>query len=361
MSKLIANEIPSGVIDWVNKVFTFSNNIDEIVTLVYDGAEYTNFVVDSVNKKQVTLIDAPKYEVYADYYPTTSDISYDSDITFWGIKNRIWDLLGQTGNSTNFRDEILSSKINNVARRVLKWRITSLLNPNKIYRSWKLWFLDNTINLRIKAWSILSEELALWDDTLKCTTSDLLPSWYVYIGKDVISYTGIDSEGLVGVSGQTVSHLVGEKVIQLYEMPVNMDKPNKMNKIIGDREAEIPLYTWQERTYYDIVRTWSVVLLDIVWLCNNDLVQVDYISRYIDMTDNSDINPLPETYWIDVLAYLSAGELAYEKKLANSGELLNMAYANLQNMYQDYTNQTNVITQSIKPRSYKFNSVRFRR
>jgi hypothetical protein len=52
-------------------VFTFLNDIDYITTLVIDGAEYTDFTVDSNNKKVVTLVDAPILNIYADYYPLT--------------------------------------------------------------------------------------------------------------------------------------------------------------------------------------------------------------------------------------------------------------------------------------------------
>lgn len=70
------------------------------------------------------------------------------------------------------------------------------------------------------------------------------------------------------------------------------------------------------------------------------------------MGDDSDINPLPDDYGISVLAYLSAGTLAFEHTLPTAQQILLVAYENLQNMYQFFTNTTNVIKQSIKPIPY---------
>jgi len=93
MSQLIPNEVPTWTIDWVNKVFTFLNDIDYITTLVFDWAEYTTFIVDSINKNLVTLVDAPTVSIYADYYPIASTVVVDSTVTFWDIKNKVWNLL----------------------------------------------------------------------------------------------------------------------------------------------------------------------------------------------------------------------------------------------------------------------------
>jgi hypothetical protein len=360
MSKLVVNETPAGLINWVNKVFTFINDIDEMVTLVFDWTEYTDFVVNSLNKKQITLVDAPIYALYADYYPLTSEITEDTTITFWDIKTKVWSLLWQKSTSTTYSDTIVWDAINEIARKVLKGRVRSLLDPNKTYRAGKLWFLENKTNIRIKSWWILSEALDLWDITALCDTTYILSSWYVEIWRDLINYTSIDTTGLLGVSWQTIWHLIWEKIVQLYEMPVAMDKPNKVLRVIWNKEYEIPLYTGQESVYYQIIRTWTKILFKIVWLSNDDLVSVEYVSKFINMGSNATENPLPETYWISVLAYLTAGELGYNTGLTLAERVLNTAYSNLQEMYQDYTNETNVIKQSIKPRSYKFNSIRRR-
>jgi hypothetical protein len=49
---------------------------------VYDGGEYTNFVVNPSNPKQVTLVDAPIVNIWADYYPLNAPVEVDTDCTF---------------------------------------------------------------------------------------------------------------------------------------------------------------------------------------------------------------------------------------------------------------------------------------
>ena len=99
-------------------------------------------------------------------------------------------------------------------------------------------------------------------------------------------------------------------------------------------------------------------LLQFRWLNTDDLIDVRYLSKFEAMWNDATINPLPDDYGKTVLWYLVAWTLAYETKLPIAERLLNIAYANLQNMYQDFTNTTNVVKQGIKPKPYKFNSVR---
>lgn len=69
----IIKETPEGVIDWVNKVFTFSSEIKEFDDLWLDGAIYNDFVIDW---KNIILVDAPKSSIFWDYY------------SFWDISSK---------------------------------------------------------------------------------------------------------------------------------------------------------------------------------------------------------------------------------------------------------------------------------
>ena len=52
----IYNEIPVGIIDWVNKIFTLANDIGSIEEIYLGGAAYRDFTfVGNV----ITLVDAP--------------------------------------------------------------------------------------------------------------------------------------------------------------------------------------------------------------------------------------------------------------------------------------------------------------
>ena len=64
------------------------------------------------------------------------------------------------------------------------------------------------------------------------------------------------------------------------------------------------------------------------------------------------MNILPEDYGKTVLAYLVAGQFAFEKGMPNAQPILLSAYSSLQNMYQDFSNETIITKQKIVPVSY---------
>jgi len=352
----IRKETPTWTINWVNKVFTLLNTPDFIDDIFFDWAIYTTFTIVG---KILTLVDAPTVSLFVDYESTTDEVVIDSTVTFWDIKNKVWNLLGQKSTSTNFSDGIVWSKINSVARRVLKGRVKNLLDKNQIFRAGKLWFTEGKLNVRIQDWGKLNTELEVWDIVALMDTTNVLTSWFVEIWGDIISYSGKIITELQGTLWQTVTHLVAERVNQLYEMPTAMDKPSEVFKIVDWRRFDIPLRNDNNQScYYEVLRSWTQILLKIAWLDQDDLVEVNYQSKFTNMWVNTDINPLPEDYWEEVLGYIAAWELAFGKKLPVNQEILIMGYWNLQNMYQDYTNTTQVIKQSIRPQHYKFRTLR---
>ena len=362
MSQLIPNEIPKWTIDWANKVFTFLNDIDYITQLTFDWAEYTSFVVDSVNKKQVTLTDAPIVSIYADYYVATVIASWSDECTFWDIKSKVWALMGQTSNSTNFSNTIVWDEINLRGREIWKGRVVNKLNPRQIYRAWNTDYRNATSNIRIKAWSILTAVFNLWDTEALMDTTNVLWAWYMEIGGDIIKYTSIISTQIEWTSGQTIDHLVWEKAIQLYELPANIDKPTEVFVICKGQEARkkpIPLDMEEQfNIWYKVIKSNWKTLLKINGLQNDDLVTVKYVTKFTNMDDNSNECPFPEDYWIRVLAYIVAGTLWYDKGLLNSEQHLNGWYGALNEMYGDFNDITNVIKQKIRPQAYSFSSLR---
>lgn len=364
MSQLIPNEIPSGDINGTNTVFTFLNDIDYITTLVYDGAEYTNFVVDPVIRNQVTLVDAPISAIYADYYVLQSTVEVSTDCTFWDIKSEVWSLLGQRSTTGNFSDNVISRKINEVSSEVWKWKVVNKLNPRQMYRAGKMYFRDDFTNVRIKWGSTLTVPLNLWETEATMDPSNLYTSWYIELWWDIINYTGVSATQILWVSGQIVDHLVNEKAIQIYEMPLNMDKPWKVELIQKwDNINKLPIPQFDEQqnqtSYYQIIRTTdNKMLLKIVWPRSDDLVKVSYPRKYVKMNLNTDICPFPDDYGTSVIALLVAGVLWYNKGIPNSQQHLNDGYTALQTMYWDFNDEVLIIKQSISPKAYNFNSLR---
>lgn len=361
MSQLIPNEIPSWTIDGVNKVFTFLNEIDYITTLTFDGAEYTNFIVDSNDRRIVTLVDAPIVSIYADYYPLITQTDVSTTCTFWDIKEKVWNLLWQKSTSTNFSNTIVWQEINIRGEEIWLGRVVNKLNPQQSFRAWELYFKNWTTNVRIQAWWKLTNAFNIADLTALTDTTNLLGAWYVEIGWDVVKYTSKTSTSIDWTSGQTINHLTGEEVIQLYEMPEGINKPSKVELITTGyqaRQIEIPLdNTDTYGRYYQIIRKDWKTLLKIVWLKQDNLVTVSYIKEWTNMSANTDNCPFPWYYWISVLAYIVAGSLWYDKGIPNSQQHLSSGYSSLNMMYGQFNNETNVIKQHIKPKAYRFNSI----
>ena len=354
MATNIKKEIPTWLINGINKVYTLLNVPSQIDDVFMDWVIYTDF---TIVWNVLTLVDAPSLSLFVDYTTADSSIIISTDITFWDIKDKVWNLLWQKSTSTTFNTNIVWDVINNISRQVLRWRVKSLLNPNQIFRAWKLWFIDWKINLRFKQWAALSAPLEVWDITASMDTTYMLGNGYCEIGWDTIKYTGSTPTSLTWVIWQTVEHLWSELVVQLYEVPIDFEKPEEMwlinrNNTVYKQEIHFD-DTNTKLVYYDIVRYWTKQLVKIVWLRNNDLVELHYTKKYSDMGADTDVNPLPDDYGITVLAYLVAWQFAYEKSLPNSQPILNIAYENLQNFYQFNTNTKNIIKQTIKPISYR--------
>lgn len=350
---IIANEIPSWVIDWVNKSFTFLNEIDYIVTLTVDWVEYTSF---STSWAIVTLTDAPVYSIYADYYAKNSVIPVTTDVTFWDIKSKVWNLLGQKPTSINFSSEIVGDEINAVSLDVWRGRVINLLNPQQIIRAWKLWFQDWKFWTRINAGWICTEKVEIWDTEIKTETANLKGAWYVLIWSDIINYTAKSSDQIEWVTGITTEHLVSDKITQLYEVPTDFETMEWIDAVITWSNTvvykEIPLNSGN--VSYKILRLWDKVLLQINWLSNEQEIRVRYAKKYNDLTLDDEITPFPDKYGINVIAYLVAGGLAYDKWLPTAERLLNRAYSNLRAMYQYFTNETKVTKQRLEPKHYSF-------
>lgn len=352
----IIKEIPSWAIDWVNKVFTFINDIDYINDLWFDGAIYTSF---SVNGNQITLTDAPTISIFADYFPLNSVIPVTTDVTFWDIKSKIWALLWQKPTSINFSTDIVWEEINRMSLKVWRGRVKNKLNW-QIIRAWNLWFQEWSFTFRTKAWWIVTDIVNLWDTEIWTNTTNLLTSGYILLGGDIINYANKSATELTWVNGIQSQHLVWDKISQLYEVPTTFETMIWMQIVVNSSNwvyyKDVDLNNW--RISYQILRTGTKVLLKVDWLENNTQIKIKFTKKYNKMVNDTDICVFPDDYWIDVLAYLVAWNLAYDKWMPTSERLLNTAYWNLQEMYQYFTNETKVIRQKLMPKPYWFNSIR---
>ena len=357
----IHKEIPTGIINWTNKVFTLANtpNLD------YDFDVWKDWLIETwftIVWTTLTFSIAPIYSVFLDYATWTSTtIDYWQD-EFLDIKTEVWDLIGTTSWSTTFTSAKIWKKINAKINEVIRWRITSLLNPQIIYRAWKLPFNEDKVWFRIKAWWILTTILNVWDVTGYLDTTNIYPAWYLQIGGDLVKYTWVTPTTITWVIWQTVEHLVSETCIQLYEMPVNFEKTIIVKWILeweSGRYKEIPFDSSESMWFcYNIYTYWDKKLIKVIWLTSDNLINIEYIKKVYDLVNDTDLCILPNYYWTKVIAPLVAWEYMLQKGFPTAQAVLLSWYTGLQNMFQFFTNPTNQTKTTLKATSYSFNSLR---
>ena len=263
----IWKEVPTWTIDWVNNVFTLLNDVDYIDDIFVDWAIYTTY---TRSWKVLTLSDAPVVAILVDYHTWTATTPVTTDCTYWDIKTKVWSLLGQLSSSTNFNESIIWAEINARAREIWKGKVINKLNPWQYFRAWRLYFRDKSLSKRIKSGGTLSADLWVWDVTATLTdTTNLLSSWYVEIWWDTIKYTWKTSTTITWISWQTIDHLATEKVIQLYEMPVNMHKPSKVEYIVKWADTSLRVQKDIKARYVSGQQSWrGKSFIFMLGMCN---------------------------------------------------------------------------------------------
>lgn len=351
----IRKEIPLGAINGINKTFTLANEIGMIDDVFMDGVIYTSF---SFSGNQLTLSDAPTLSIFVDYSTTSTTPSTDSETTLGDILGSIWSLLWQKSTSTTFSRDYLVGKVNQTMRKVLKGRVKSILWPNS-YRVGDIWFMENRHSVRFKSGSAVVSNYTIGDTSIECATTGLLVSGYVEIDGDIISYTGITTDvSIDGVSLATSDHLVWEKIIQLYELPIDLDKIKSVS-VKGEKDQDVPMDDTETKyRYYRVIPYDGKQLLKLSGIDSDSLVSVEYQIKYTNMVDDTDMCVLPEDYGVSVISYMVAGEEGVLKWLPNGQAILGAAYASLQDMYQDLSTKKQIVKQSIKPISYKHNVIK---
>lgn len=357
-TKYISKEIPNWQINWENKIFELKYNALHLDDIWLDWAIYTNYTFES---NIITLNDAPKHSVLVDYFPEWSKIEVQTDVKLWDIKKEILRLLWQKETSPVFTGDVLRLNINSVSYNVWKWNVINILN-NEIIRAWNLKFQNSFYSFRTKKSSSLTKELKVWEQSLEANSSNLNKKWYVLIWADIINYKWNNWNFLNWLSQIDTNHDAWEKILQLYELPIDTEKVISVKKIIttdnGINELEINYKDWWVN--FNILNDFKKEkkLININWIWEWVDIRVEYVSEYPNLILDEDFCPFPKNYWLTVIAPLTAWILAYNNSLPMSESLLNIAYANLKEMYLYFNDDLRITKQKIIPSRYRFNSIR---
>ena len=345
----ISKETPSWVIDWINTTFTFLNDIDYITSLYVDWAIYIDFIRDGANR--VILTDAPTSTIFADYYTADTILPIETNTKLWDVKTKIWRLLWQRNTSTNFDSDTLNEEINDFMQGLWRGKVKNPITKQYL-RTGSLYFQENYYSFRISKDWVTTAPVSVWDTAISMVADFMPQSGWVMLWGDYIQYTSRTATSIEGVSGITTSHNEWVVVKPMYALPENYDMLIEMDQV--DYQYSWVSYTpidLDGRVSFDIVRVWSVPILEIKGLAYDTIIRTKYIVKYVDMTDDTEDFKLPDRYGTSAIATIIAWELAYDKMLPQAERLMNKGYEKLLEMIDFYTRKVKNKTK-IRPKPY---------
>lgn len=208
---LIYDEVLSGTVDWVNRVFYSIYPIGQVDELRVGWVIYTSY---TINGRAITLSAAPSIVLWAphiDYYRSDVTVnSINSWITMANLRSSIYVRLWQTITSLQFpialADEYITEWIIRVSKmkkdRVKRW----VFSFHKAYD----WTISSTDWNTISVWS----------------TSKYLPSKWISIvdNWNVVYYNWKTSTTITSISWLELDTIWGQRIQYWYKLSPNVDK-----------------------------------------------------------------------------------------------------------------------------------------
>jgi hypothetical protein len=288
--------------------------------------------------------------------------------TFWDLKSKVWDLLGQRSTSINFSSAKVGEALNQRILDFLRGKIKSVLQENKTYSCGKLWIAEGSSYIRTIANTSLSQAYTPGNTTLYCSCVNLLSSGYVQIWGQIFQYTSKDAwnthlQWVTSVDSVNATLASWDTVVQLYTMAANFEKPKEVtlvDEVSGTKIVELALNKKGTYTaYYEIRKTASgVSLMNFIGVDSNSLLKIQYSSIYTPLVNDTDICPIPDHYGESCIAFLVAWEMWLDKGIPKAQNILARAYANIETAYWFFNSESSKPKTFIRPQVYSFNAIR---
>lgn len=315
----IVEEIPSWTIDWVNTVFTIVNTpVTNWLTLFLNWLAQTSWVDYALVGTTITFVSAPpllsnilaKIIVTIEVTPTS-----DSLLTLWDVITRIYTKMWIKSDSTIFdKNNIVLPKLNRVISDICAWQVTNIINPNITYKAGFLRFLAKKYFFTTKSPAKLTASTT-WG-TISFDTTDFDSSGYVIINEDIIQYTGKTATSITGFSWLSTNHDSASIVEQVYELPTTAWKNFNLWNL---KNKTYPIKFIDDRWQKDFEPYWTLKydstsdkeFIYVKWLVSNFLF--DYYAKSINLTDDTDVSILPDSFMEWIAIPLTAWLLLYSQ------------------------------------------------
>lgn len=222
MAQIVSNEIPSGVIDSSNKLFSTLYNIQSITSLIVDWVEYFDFTI--IGDKTITLVDAPTLSIYVDYiadwYSPYSNLNISTLVDLRGRARQEYTKIDPNGKiwDNNILDIFVNESYTKIQRAC----------------NYDLQENENTYTLPITGaseYSLPTDFVRLED--IKANGGGLLKKSKQYVN------------GLVAVSSTPQYYYLFKNKIGFYPAPTGTDTiemiyKKKLPKITDTQDSELP-------------------------------------------------------------------------------------------------------------------------
>lgn len=366
MAQIISNEIPSGVIDSSNKVYTLSYNALQITNLIVDWVEYFDFITSN---KTLTLTDAPTLSIRADYIGTWySSVVWANITVLQDLRDIFYDILRETEqDSSAYPLTLVDLLINAAQQKIIAGRIINPINWQEA-RKWVLPFLNSDVYYSNIKNTTTNTVLTVWATEI---LSD--PTWYsatggkLYIWGQIVSYTWIDTVAwtFIWVTGVIFTHPAGTQISPAYELPedfgsiINVIYNNKiklpakqyddifeeMNSFKGNNMANTYENPYGTQPFYTIKDGKYLILYQL----NNTgySIHIRYEQTHSPMIAASSTTMINnDTLARTTIPYLSVAEMMFNRgEEQRAGELYTFAIAQCKLLYSRY-NDTSFEKQS---------------
>ena len=219
MAQVIANEIPSWIIDSINKTYTLAYSAIQITDVIMDGVEYFDFTSTA---STLTLADAPTLSLRVDYIAGWySPIPALNMTTLQDMRDTVYDILRETEQDTSsYPLNLVDLFINSAQQTILSWRVVSPLTWAEA-SGWVLHFLNSDVYYSNVKPSTLTADATIWATTIYADTTGYPTAGYLYLWGQVIPYTGITTTTFTWCTGVLFPYITWTQVSIAFLLPTN--------------------------------------------------------------------------------------------------------------------------------------------
>lgn len=220
----IYDEIPSGTINGTNVTFTTADSMDTngVIDLLVDGVEYFSYTI--TNATTLTLTDAPTVSIRVSY--RTPDSS-EGEVTIGSVLETIYNILGETNDSTVFDIDWLTNLVNDIQDDICRGTLIDpttreyVTAPHLPFIEKKYFFITTDdaelgSDITTASTTITVDEYEDWDSPTGGTKA------YIEIEGDIISYQGRTNGSLTTCAQISASHDSTAKVRLIHKMPTDI-------------------------------------------------------------------------------------------------------------------------------------------